>query len=117
MKRRIRVRQSSLSLFAACTFAAAGLFLVVDASLFTGALVLLIAPAWLGLANRERRRERRELAGAPSRLVLRGVERGILNGRPPPPALTKVIEEGYVNLEDDGRYVLTAEGRRELDAD
>jgi hypothetical protein len=47
-------------------------------------------------------------------LMLRGVAKGILDGKPPAPALRALIEAGLVEEQSRQAYVVTEHGRRVL---
>ena len=50
-------------------------------------------------------------------LMLRGVADGILDGRPPAPALEALIDAGLVEEQSGQQYVVTERGRRVLAMD
>jgi hypothetical protein len=50
-------------------------------------------------------------------LMLRGVSKGIADGKTPAPALRALIDAGLVEEQSGQAYVLTANGRRVLEAE
>ncbi len=52
-----------------------------------------------------------EMLDGTHRLMMRGVQKGIPDGKPPAPALTNLIAVGFVSRSDDDTYSLTQAGR------
>lgn len=110
MVRMARAQQTSVMFAAAFVLAVYGAVQTIERGVVGWETLLVLLPFCVSRLG-----DRRQEAGAqPRTIVLRGVERGLLDGKAPSPALTQAIEKGYVAVRDDERYVLTARGHSAL---